>query len=537
MDNAEAEFSGITGATAQVARHFLQMTDFDLGQAIQLYFDSPDLAAAAASTGPAPPVPTSSRPSRAGREDGNGVVHLDSDDEVDMDAPDNASDDESAGPSAAGGNAQNTYEDDEAMARRLQAEMYQSGGAMGAADDDDVRAPIARTTETLLGPGSHMGASESILDQLRNRRGPPRPRAGVFNQYSASSSIWDSSDPAARREGLATATGGASETSSKAAKLAELFRPPFELMSRMSWDDARDTGKEEQKWILVNIQDPSIFDCQALNRDIWKHEGIKETVKENFIFMQYAKDDPAGMQYMQYYFQHHEDPNAYPHIAIVDPRTGEQVKVWSGPPSPKPMDFLMQLHEFLDRYSLDPMFKNPVAKRKAEKSVLDVGKLSEEQMLDLALQNSLSNGSGALPKHEDPDALTKSTADMDKGKKAESDEEQDVDDDDAEENNSLTVFGSISSDRHHTEPANDPATTTRIQFRHSGGRIVRRFSVDDPVRRIYEWLKADPIDGKTGLVFELKKAMGGADLLDSLDQTIGEAGLKNSTVMIEYIED
>lgn len=366
---------------------------------------------------------------------------------------------------------------------------------------------------------------------------------GVFNQHPASSSIWESGPSS--REALAASTGGESERSTKAARLAELFRPPFELISRMSWDDARDEGKEREKWILVNIQDPSIFDCQALNRDIWKHEGIKETVKENFIFMQYSKDDPAGQQYMQYYFQHHDDPNAYPHIAIVDPRTGEQVKVWSGPPSPKAMDFLMQLHEFLDRYSLDPAHKNPVARRKAEKpAALDVHRLSEEQALELALQASLGNGQATPPKHEDPDDLTKSfTADKGKGKATEEDLMK-LDDDEGDteefhdaEDDVASAFAGIASDKPHTEPANDPQSTTRIQFKHSGGRVVRRFGLDEPVRRIYEWLKAEPIDGKAGVPFELKKAMGGNDLLEELDMSIGDAGLKNATVMVEYIED
>jgi hypothetical protein len=343
----------------------------------------------------------------------------------------------------------------------------------------------------------------------------------------------------ARQEGLSAATGGAADSSSKAARLAELFRPPFELMSRLSWDDARDEGKEEQKWILVNIQDPAVFDCQALNRDIWKHEGIKETVKENFLFMQYSKDDPAGQQYIQYYFQRHEDQNAYPHIAIVDPRTGEQLKVWSGPPAPKAMDFLMQLHEFLDRYSLDVSVRNPVAKRKPEKAAtLDVDRLTEEQMLELALQNSLSNGSSNAPKHEDPDDLTKSFGDISKGKGKAVAEEEVQDEETGNTNGACSsVFGSIVSDQPHSEPAHDPATTTRIQFKHSGGRIVRRFNVSDPVRRIYEWLKAEPIDGKAGVDLELKKSMGGSDLIESLDQTIGEAGLKNGTVMVEYLED
>ena len=47
-------------------------------------------------------------------------------------------------------------------------------------------------------------------------------------------------------------------------------------------------GRDGEKWIPLNIQDPSIFDCQVLNRDIWKNSGIMNTVKENFIFMQYT---------------------------------------------------------------------------------------------------------------------------------------------------------------------------------------------------------------------------------------------------------
>ncbi len=335
------------------------------------------------------------------------------------------------------------------------------------------------------------------------------------------------------------ATGGASEASSKAAKLAELFRPPFELMTRLPWDDARQQGKDESKWILVNVQDPSIFDCQSLNRDIWKHEGIKETIRENFIFMQYDKDDPRGSQYIQYYFPLRDSDAAYPHIAIVDPRTGEQVKVWSGPPVPKAMDFLMQLHEFLDRYSLNVSVRNPVAKRKPEQSAtIDVDKLTEEQMLELALQNSLANGTVTGPKDHDPDDLTKSISDLSKGKGKEAEDESmnvETNGQSSTKNPITSPFSRISSTSPHIEPANNPAITTRIQFRHATGRIIRRFNVSDPVRRIYEWLKAEPIDGKADVNFELK--VMGRDLIEALDESIGHAGLNNGTVMVEYLED
>ena len=311
-------------------------------------------------------------------------------------------------------------------------------------------------------------------------------------------------------------------------------------MSRLPWDQARQEGKNTEKWILVNIQDPAIFDCQILNRDIWKNSGVMDTVKENFIFMQYAKDDPRGSQYIQYYFQNPDSQDAYPHIAIVDPRTGERVKVWSGPPVPKAMDFLMQLHEFLDRYSLKATAKNPVARRKAEaKKETQVGRMTEEQMLEMALQNSLA-GNGTL-REDDPDDLTRSVGGIGGGQGKEKGVQEDTEMlDDAVQSvhsngpsTAPSPFHLISSTNPHTEPPADPSST-RIQLRHQNGRIIRRFSLSDPVMRMYEWLKASPLEGKEGMEFEL--IFMGKNLKDSLDETVGQAGLKNGTINVEFIE-
>ena len=367
-------------------------------------------------------------------------------------------------------------------------------------------------------------------------------RHGIFNQATAPS-IWNNADsrPDAHRDQLARATAGASEASSKSNLLAEMYRPPFELMSRLPWDQARQQGKDGEKWILVNIQDPSIFDCQVLNRDIWKNPGIMDTVKENFIFMQYTKDDPKGSQYVQYYFQNKDSQEAYPHIAIVDPRTGEQVKVWSGPPTPKAMDFLMQLHEFLDRYSLKASAKNPVAKRKAEaKKKTQVDRMTEEQMMEMALQASLAGTEER--RGSDPDDLTRSVGNVrgvseGKGKDSEDSGLMDVLEPSNTNGSSLVAtspFTSISSSNPHNEPPRDAASITRIQFRHSNGRVVRRFALTDPVRRLFEWLKASPLEGKEGVEFELIFMQ--KNLADMLDDTIEQAGLKNGTVMVEFIE-
>jgi hypothetical protein len=197
--------------------------------------------------------------------------------------------------------------------------------------------------------------------------------------------------------------------------------------------------------------------------------------------------------------------------------------------------------EFLDRYSLDVTKKNPVAKRKPEKAKsINVDRLTEEEMLDLALQNSLANTAASGPKEHDPDDLTKSFGDVSKGKGKEVDtgaEKEAAGPSNGhpeEDTTESSTYSRILSNNPHVEP--EPgAGVTRIQFRHSTGRIVRRFRVDDPVLRIFEWLKADPLEGKAGVPFDLKGM--GKDLGDYLEETIEDAGLKNGTVMVEFLED
>ncbi|GAB7359286.1 hypothetical protein MBLNU230_g5940t1 [Neophaeotheca triangularis] len=549
MDEQIGTFCAFTSATPQQAQQYLALTDGNTEQAVELYFNDPNLGASA----PAPAASTT------GQNQDRPITIDDDDDEMDLGDDDMPR----AGGSAAQA-GQPSVEDDEAMAKRLQEEMYGGGGSGGGGaaglddvDEEGVRAPMARRTETLAGPDADWRDDPTqmraaIAEQMAARQ-QRRAAPGIFNQRPASS-IWNEDDlnnPEAHRQALSRATGGASEQTSKSNLLADLFRPPFELIANLDWSSARDEGKENEKWIIVNVQDPSIFDCQVLNRDIWKNPSIKETIQEHFIFMQFNKADPQGQEYIQYYFANMRDnEDAYPHIAIVDPRTGEQVKSWSGSPAPKASDFLMDLHEFLDRYSLKMDQKNPVqAKRKEKKK--DIAQMSEEEMLEMAMKNSIGGG-GAASKEEDPDALTKAarasngrasvpevadTADMGPvasnegapGPRSGSLASPNKEDDD-------TPFSRISATNPHTEPdASVPAPeTTRIQFRYSGGRVVRKFLLSDPVRRIYEWLKAEPVAGKEDQSFELISM--GVNLMSKLEQTIQEAGLKNATVMVEFSE-
>jgi hypothetical protein len=185
MEESVQHFVDITGASVDVARGFLEITGGDYQRAIELFFESPDLVGAGVSSNPATAStsrpPPASRRTNIGREDASGVIHINSDDEedeedVDMQFHDDTfdiDDDERVAAAQAAAFAQE--EEDAAMAKRLQEELYQESGQASG----DVRAPIARTTETLVAPDPSWGEEESsaILDQLRRRR--PMPRKSI----------------------------------------------------------------------------------------------------------------------------------------------------------------------------------------------------------------------------------------------------------------------------------------------------------------------------------------------------------------------
>lgn len=185
MEENISTFVAITGSGADVARGFLEMAGGDFERAVALFYENPDLVSGVgAAASQAQQAGTSSR-GNIGREDESGVIHIDSDDD-DMKL-DNDSDDDDTNMAVAQAAALAQEEEDAAMAKRLQEELYSGtsgGGAGGAggAGDDDVRAPIARTTETLVAPDPTWGADDDmgshILDQLRRQR----QAAGMFEK-------------------------------------------------------------------------------------------------------------------------------------------------------------------------------------------------------------------------------------------------------------------------------------------------------------------------------------------------------------------
>ena len=207
MDDAVAQFVSITDSSPQVAEQYLKLSDGNLEQAMQLFFDSGGLdlmeqQPATASSAAMPP--TSNAPAQTSHPPRQGggsrvpvnddrLIQIDSDNEMDDDDDPQITGWRQREPSSAVPHASSqhpghatpphsrTLLDDEAIARRMQEELY-----AGHENLDGVRAPIARTTETLVGPGADWGDGDeddltaAVQAQMAARRLLPQGQAAAM---------------------------------------------------------------------------------------------------------------------------------------------------------------------------------------------------------------------------------------------------------------------------------------------------------------------------------------------------------------------
>ncbi|KAH0623961.1 hypothetical protein JD844_007189 [Phrynosoma platyrhinos] len=146
---------------------------------------------------------------------------------------------------------------------------------------DEVRAPIPQKQEILVEPEPLFGVRQE--QELRN--------------------------------------GGAIDK--KLTTLADLFRPPIDLMHKGSFETAKECGQMQNKWLMINIQNVQDFACQCLNRDVWSNEAVKNIIREHFIFWQVYHDSEEGQRYIQFY-----KLADFPYVSILDPRTGQKLVEW-----------------------------------------------------------------------------------------------------------------------------------------------------------------------------------------------------------------
>lgn len=428
-------------------------------------------------------------------------------------------------------------EDDFEMANRLQREMYEQQ------NNDEVRQPIMPTHDTLLpqeygfggipGMGMGMGMGAGAEGGMFGRS-----QRSVFNQVGGDGVVvLDSDDDDDEEEGddleedddltgNYDLNGGAVRSRPKMTstqkRLASIFRPPWDIINKIDLDTAKKVAREANKWILVNIQDVTDFRCQCLNRDFWSSRQIKDLVRENFVFLQYHNDSPSGEMYRNLYPFGEE----YPHIAILDPMTGERMMMWNT--NPEIHKFIEQVVDFLTRYSADgataKVAPTSVGLTKNNAIDLEEEEEEEEEDNDNSVEHIVSSSDDEDEADDEPIAVTA----------------REEPENEPKELSYAQKIKVLEAKDLPDPPANtDPSQTTRIQIRSGidGKRVVKKFNVDDPIVRIFEFVKFAFADSLGGRAFTLK--MQRENLGDSLDsdKTILDCQLKNASLLLEVLDE
>ncbi|KAJ3121581.1 hypothetical protein HK098_003586 [Nowakowskiella sp. JEL0407] len=296
-------------------------------------------------------------------------------------------------------------------------------------------------------------------------------------------------------------------------KLAELFSPPTDIMFKESFDRARESAQIQKKLILVTIQDPTEFVCQMMIRDLWRDQSVKETIKANFLFLFYNSTTPEGKKHKTFY-----PFTTYPYTAIIDPLTGERIKIWDK--IIKKEDFLVEVADFVERRggsSSNPLKSSGSSSDKKNKKK-SVSELSEEEQIAMAMAQSIGE------------------QDMDE------DDANYVDDEEVDEDTLAAIAAMESAeskdpfDSIEAIVRDEPTTpdTVRIQFRWPDGtRAVRKFKRSDTVRSLFEYAKA-AVTNPDGLKFELYNFRDG--LISKLDSTLEECKLGQASLTLDFLE-
>ncbi|CAB1326048.1 unnamed protein product [Coregonus sp. 'balchen'] len=300
--------------------------------------------------------------------------------------------------------------------------------------DDEVRAPIPQKQDILVEPEPMFGAPK--------RRRPARSIFDGFRDFQTETI----------RQEQELRNGSAADK--KLSTLADLFRPPVELMHKGSFETAKDCGQLESKWLMINIQNVQDFACQCLNRDVWSNDAVRTIIREHFIFWQVYHDSEEGQRYIQFY-----KLNKFPYISILDPRTGQKMVEWN---QLDVASFLEQVTGFLTEHGqLDAPASShpPPAKRARSESLIDA---SEDSQLEAAIRASLQEThyeSSSAP--ELPDSPHSADADSDGDSEAEpfSDSEGLISVDGSDNETTEPREGSSYSTGGHTPPGPAPPTS------------------------------------------------------------------------------
>lgn len=431
--------------------------------------------------------------------------------------------------------------------------------------EDQVRAPDRTRSEQLIGgfgnqPPSYAGLMDPRMgiDNNGPYRGMPTFAEHEIGTLEAiSGSIRDVANAAANEDDevqdVTPPINGSRSTT-----LSNMFAPPHHLIhSAGGFQGARNVAKDSRRWLLVNLQRDQDFACHALNRDVWRDELVENLVREGFIFWQSEDTADDGRTYATRY-----NVNAFPHIAIIDPRTARLIYRNEGWTQENPMTaerFAEIAADFCSRHSFDHA---PIAPRVAGKKSSTANATAAVDRNDGGIA-SANVGRPAREMTEEEQLQAAIRASMNASMENNDNDDNDIDDDSAEyimgadgdssmelDNVEDTTNAAVTEEEKEPsfqdviiamevgdEPA-DKSKAARIMIRMPDGkRLVRKFNLNDTVKIIYAFVAQSNDDTKGGKEFELKAGFPPKNLLSSVDESIASAGLAGENISVRWKEN
>lgn len=361
--------------------------------------------------------------------------------------------------------------------------------------------------------------------------------------------------------------------------LSTMFQPPNHLIHRAGgFLGAKNFAKDARRWLLVNIQSEDDFACHALNRDVWHDELVENLVREGFVFWQISSSHPEGMTYCTRY----KVEGRYPHIAILDPRTGSLLYRKEGWTQVNPLtaeQFVEIASDFCSRHSFDRL---PMPARHGYAAVSGGGggggsgevgsgrlpakrpvhELSEQEQLEAAIRASMEDAGGGQAASDDDDVqvLEEEENDGGGGVIGKSIEEEEEEENSAQENNhhnkkqeeedsekqekakedsklspfEAEILSMTVPDEPTTTSSSGPNIIAKVQLRMPNGkRLVRKFDGNLPVKVIYAFvaqLDSNIEDAKAGRQLDAKAKFPPVDLMPFVEESISSQQLSGEAI-------
>jgi len=300
-------------------------------------------------------------------------------------------------------------------------------------------------------------------------------------------------------------------------RLSDMFAAPTHLMHKAGgFQGARTVAKDSKRWLLVNIQRDSEFSSHALNRDVWRDELVENLIREGFIFWQTMDVTPEGRTYVERY-----QVQDYPHIGIIDPRTGRLMWRKEGWTQQNPVtaeSFAEMAMDFCSRNSFDrpPQAPRPAAASSARPTKRPMRDMTEQEQIEAAMKASIEDIT--------PTDMT------------DDDVVEVVEDNSEESKPAAAPTKTLLNDELVAMALGDePADGARLQLRMPDGkRVVRKFAPTDSVKNIYAFVAQSNDEASGGKEFVLMAGFPPKDLFEDIDKTIDECKLSGQAVTIRW---